>query len=61
MTELKPIRRDQLQRFIPDQETILRFQKLFETVGGGPSTGGLTAIEYLQEQMDFYIMTRSID
>lgn len=29
---LKKIRRDQLAKFIPDQEVIIRFQQLFEEV-----------------------------
>jgi len=32
MATPKSIRRDQLARFIPDQETIIRFQQLFEAV-----------------------------
>ena len=61
MGDPKSIRRDQLARFIPDNETILRFQRLFEIVGGGSSTGGMSNIDYVKEQLEFYIMTRGID
>lgn len=61
MGDPKSIRRDQLARFIPDNETILRFQRLFEVVGGGSSTGGMSNIDYVKEQLEFYIMTRGID
>jgi hypothetical protein len=61
MGDPKSIRRDQLARFIPDNETILRFQRLFEVVGGGTSTGGMSSIDYIKEELEFYIMTRGID
>lgn len=35
---LKKIRRDQLAKFIPDQEVIIRFQQLFEEAAGSTST-----------------------
>jgi hypothetical protein len=61
MADPYPLRRDQLAKFIPDNETILRFQRLFQVVGGGPSTGGMSAIDALREELEFYIMTRGID
>lgn len=35
---LKKIRRDQLAKFIPDQEVIIRFQQLFEEVDNNTSS-----------------------
>lgn len=57
------LRRDQLARFIPDNETILRFQQLFQVVGGGDEVSGpgMSAIDQLREDLEFYIMTRGID
>jgi hypothetical protein len=56
-----PLRRDQLARFIPDNETILRFQNFFRAVSGGEETGGMSAIEYTRQELEFYIMTRGLD
>lgn len=61
MGDPKSIRRDQLARFIPDNETILRFQRLFEVVGGGTSTGSMSSIDAVKEELEFYVMTRSVD
>lgn len=63
MSEPYPIRRDQLARFIPDNETILRFERLFQIVNGSisPGTGGGSALDQLKEDLEFYIMTRSLD
>lgn len=56
------LRRDQLARFIPDNETILRFQQLFQVVGGtGESGPGMSAIDAVREELEFYVMTRSVD
>lgn len=56
------LRRDQLSRFIPDNETILRFQQLFQVVGGTGEAGpGMSAIDVLKEELEFYIMTRGVD
>ena len=46
MGDPKTIRRDQLARFIPDNETILRFQRLFEVAG----TTTPEAIESITDQ-----------
>lgn len=56
-----PLRRDQLAKFIPDNETILRFQKLFQIVGGEPGTGDMSALEAAVQELEFYTMTRSVD
>lgn len=61
MSDPYPIRRDQLARFIPDNETILRFERLFQIVGGGPGSGGMSSIDVLREELEFYIMTRGVD
>jgi hypothetical protein len=56
------LRRDQLARFIPDNETILRFQQLFQVVGGtGETSPGMSALDVLKEELEFYIMTRGVD
>ena len=48
---LKKIRRDQLAKFIPDQEVIIRFQQLFQAAGeDNPSlieSGGIDAVSAL--------------
>jgi hypothetical protein len=48
---LKKIRRDQLAKFIPDQEVIIRFQQLFQAAGeDNPSlieNGGIDAVSAL--------------
>lgn len=63
MADPYPIRRDQLAQFIPDNETILRFERLFQIVGGTvtPGTGSGSALDQLKEELEFYIMTRGLD
>lgn len=67
MADPYAIRRDQLARFIPDNETILRFQRLFQ-VAGELTPGDVTdletrmdAAELAIEENEFYIMTRGLD
>lgn len=60
MADPYPLRRDQLAKFIPDNETILRFQRLFQVVGG-TDTGDMSAIDALREELEFYIMTRGVE
>ncbi|MGW8300424.1 MAG: hypothetical protein ACWGNO_00065 [Desulfobacterales bacterium] len=63
MSDPYPIRRDQLAKFIPDNETILRFERLFQIVSGviAPGSGGGSGLDQLKEELEFYIMTRGID
>jgi len=64
MADPKSLRRDQLARFIPDQETIIRFQRLFQ-IAGEVTPGDVTSLEERVEaletaalELEFYIMTR---
>lgn len=64
MGDPKIIRRDQLSRFIKDQETILRFQRLFQ-IAGEITPGDVSSLETRMdaaetaiEENEFYVSTR---
>ena len=62
----KNIRRDQLAKFIPDNETILRFQRFFYAINTDIPADvtsledRVTALETAVEENEFYIMTRGL-
>ena len=62
----KSLRRDQLGRFINDNETIIRFQQLFQATNEllpGDISGlddRVTALEEATMELEYYIMTRGL-
>lgn len=62
----KPLDRQQLASFLKDNESIMRFQQLFKQAGDTLPTeitiisADIVAINEQLEELEFYIMTRSV-